>query len=101
MFAQTPNPPYTAVIFTSCLSDDIEGYDIAAAEMVRLAQEQEGYLGIESAREKIGITVSYWCDESCAKEWKQNVDHALVQRIGAERWYRQYRVRIAIVTRDY
>jgi heme-degrading monooxygenase HmoA len=101
MFAQTPKPPYTAVIFTSTLSDDIEGYSEAAHEMERLAQLQDGYLGIESARDELGITVSYWRDERCAQKWKLQLEHAAVQRIGAKRWYGGYRVRIATVERDY
>lgn len=101
MFAQTPEPPYTAVIFTSILSDDADEYQLVAVEMERLAKEQEGYLGIESARDEVGITVSYWRDEGCAKRWKQNSDHALAQQLGAKRWYQSYRVRIATVTRDY
>lgn len=58
MIANTPKPPYYAVIFTSVLGEFKEGYSEMAELMVKLAQEQEGFLGIESAREDIGITVS-------------------------------------------
>jgi len=60
MIAQTPPPPYYAVIFTSKRTDNIEGYQQTANRMVELAQQQPGYLGHESAHEGIGITVSYW-----------------------------------------
>lgn len=99
--AQTPPPPYTAVIFTSIHTDDLEGYESTAREMDALAAAQPGYLGAESARGSIGITVSYWASAADAQAWKQVADHLAAQRIGAERWYAHYLVRIATVERDY
>ena len=99
--AATPPPPYVAVIFTSVRTDDDGGYAGMAAAMERLAREQPGYLGIEAAREAVGITVSYWRDETSAQAWKQVGAHLVAQRRGREAWYRDYRVRIAHVTRDY
>ena len=102
MFAETPPPPYTAVIFTSVRTDtDDEGYAATAARMEELAAEQPGYLGIESARSGLGITVSYWASADDARAWKQVLEHRLAQRAGRERWYRGYRVRVATVERDY
>lgn len=105
MFATTPEPPYTAVIFTSqrTTSDEIE-YGRAAERMEELAARQPGYLGIESARDpqnRFGITVSYWQTEADARSWKQVADHLEVQRLGAAKWYEAYRVRIAVVGRAY
>jgi len=99
--AATPPPPYVAVIFTSVRTDDDGGYAAMAAAMERLAREQPGYLGIEAAREGVGITVSYWRDEASAQAWKEVGAHLVAQRRGREVWYRDYRVRIAHVTRDY
>jgi len=99
--AATPPPPYVAVIFTSVRTDDDGGYAAMAAAMERLASEQPGYLGIEAAREGVGITVSYWRDEASATAWKPVGAHLVAQRRGREVWYRDYRVRIAHVTRDY
>ena len=99
--AATPPPPYVAVIFTSVRTDGDDGYAAMAATMERLAREQPGYLGIEAAREGVGITVSYWRDEASAQAWKQVGAHLVAQRRGREVWYRDYRVRIALVTRDY
>lgn len=99
--AATPEPPYTAVIFTSLRTPGDRGYAAAAAAMDALARRQPGYLGVESAREEVGITVSYWVDDAAARAWKQVAEHLLVQRAGRERWYADYRVRVATVTRDY
>lgn len=99
--AGTPHPPYVAVIFTSVGSDDDRGYAAAADAMDTAVRQQPGYLGHESARAGIGITVSYWRDEAAALAWKQVGAHLGAQQLGRERWYADYRVRVAHVTRDY
>jgi heme-degrading monooxygenase HmoA len=97
----TPEPPYTAVVFTSVPSDSQEGYTATAAAMAELAIGQPGYLGAESAHDSIGITVSYWRDEDAARAWKEVAAHVVAQHRGKQSWYADYRVRVATVTRDY
>ena len=99
--AETPPPPYVAVIFTSTQTDDLEGYQASAERMEELAKSQPGYLGFESARGELGIAVSYWSTDDDARAWKQVAEHAEVQRIGRARWYASYRVRVARVEREY
>jgi heme-degrading monooxygenase HmoA len=100
----TGNPPYVAVIFTSVLGPDTEGYDETAEEMEMLAAQQPGYLGIDSARDPrsgVGITVSYWRTERDASAWKRVAEHVDAQRRGRDRWYAAYSVHVAAVTRGY
>jgi len=99
--AKTPKPPYYAVIFTSHLSKDDQGYDDMAEKMVELASKQPGFIGIESAREEVGVTVSYWTDVDSIKNWKANVEHSEAQRLGREKWYSSFKTRISKVERDY
>jgi heme-degrading monooxygenase HmoA len=99
--ADTPEPPYVAVIFTNLQSDDVDGYDETADRMQSLAREQPGYLGFETARSGVGISVSYWATDLDARAWKQVAEHAEAQRQGATRWYSSYRVRVATVDREY
>ena len=101
MLSEIPKPPYYAVIFTSIMNMDIEGYDEMAQKMEKLAQKQEGFIGIESARNKIGITVSYWKDLDAIKRWKMNIEHQEAQRLGRSKWYKSFSVRIAKVERAY
>ena len=101
LIAKTPQAPYYAVIFTSTRTEGDRGYATMAQQMVELAAEQAGFLGIESAREDVGITVSYWVDLDAIKQWKKNVDHLAAQRRGRQEWYTEYKVRIARVERDY
>jgi heme-degrading monooxygenase HmoA len=99
--AETPDPPYYAVLFSSLTTDASEGYAETAARMVELAAQQPGFLGVESARETLGITVSYWTDLDSIKAWKRNAEHLMAQKMGREKFYSNYKTRIARVERDY
>ncbi len=101
LIAKTPQPPYYAVIFCSHQTDDLEGYAETAARMLELAAEQPGYLGVESVREDLGITISYWSDLESIKRWKANAEHRVAQNMGRDKWYSSYKTRIALVERDY
>lgn len=101
MIAKTPSPPYYAVIFTSVKSPEDEGYAAMAKRMEELAKAQPGYLGFESARTDLGISVSYWKDLQSISQWKNNAEHLLAQQLGREKWYSAYHIRIAKVERDY
>lgn len=105
--ADTPEPPYVAVVFTSLRTQAEggqaqDGYAAVAAEMFRLAAEQPGYLGVETAGGgggAVGITVRYWRDEPAARAWGLVAEHLVAQRQGRDRWYADYRLRVATVTR--
>lgn len=101
MIADTPRPPYYAVIFSNMRSEIEEGYAETSLEMVRLAEAQAGYLGYESVRDGLGITVSYWSDLDSIRNWKQQTDHLVAQRMGRDKWYAAYKTRICKVERDY
>ena len=99
--ASTPEPPYYAVIFTSHRTEVENGYAEMSDKMAELASHQPGFLGLESAREGIGITVSYWSDIDSVKKWKKNFEHLEAQRSGHKAWYSAFKVRISKVERDY
>ncbi|WP_298781676.1 antibiotic biosynthesis monooxygenase [uncultured Polaribacter sp.] len=101
MIIDNLKPPYYAVIFTTIVEDNLEGYLEAAKRMEELAKLQKGYLGIESARNEIGITVSYWETLEAIIAWKNNVEHTEVRNLGREKWYQQYQLRICKVEREY
>ncbi len=93
--------PYYAVIFTSTQNENTEGYQEMAIKMETLANTQKGFLGIDNAREDVGITVSYWKNLDAIKNWKQNSDHLIAQQKGKTQWYNWYNVRICKVEREY
>lgn len=99
--ASTPEPPYYAVIFSSHRTAVDEGYGEMADRMAELASQQPGFLGMESVKEDLGLTVSYWESLESIKDWKENAEHKEAQRLGHQQWYSGFRVRIAKVEQDY
>ncbi|HNE28754.1 MAG: antibiotic biosynthesis monooxygenase [Saprospiraceae bacterium] len=99
--ASTPQPPYYAVIFTSIRTEVDQGYVETAEKMVEMAASQPGFLGVESARNELGITVSYWDSLENIRNWKLVAEHRIAQETGRSVWYSAYKTRICRVERDY
>ena len=99
--AKVNQTPCYAVIFNSVLNDKAEGYEEMADRMVELARQQPGFLGFESIRDKIGITISYWEDLESIKNWKNNSEHLIAQKMGKEEWYKSFVLRICKVEKQY
>ena len=93
--------PYYAVIFTLKKKKNIDGYAEMSEKMVELASQQDGFLGMDSARSEIGITVSYWKDLASIQQWRQNTEHLVAQKLGRKQWYKKFSVKIALVEREY
>ena len=102
-FANTPEPPYYAVIFTSQRTDGDNGYEKTALRMLELAAQQPGFIGFEGARnpDGFGISVSYWESEAAIRKWKAQLDHRAAQERGRQSWYARYLVQVAKVERRY
>ena len=98
--AATPQPPYYAVIFTSVRTEGDNGYGETAKQMLELASRQPGFLGFETARQEIGISVSYWSTLEAIMAWKENMSHRQAQS-RAKDWYASFRVRVCRVEREY
>lgn len=93
--------PYYAVIFTSISSENIDGYEEMAQQMVELARNIEGFMGMDSAKQKQGITISYWETTEAISKWKNESKHLMAQKLGKEKWYKYYNVRVAKVLKEY
>ena len=91
---------YFAVIFTAqrTMSDE-DMYSLTSERMVELAQQQPGFLGVESVRggDGIGITVSYWRDRASIRDWRINLEHLAAQQMGRQEFYSWYHIRVAEV----
>jgi heme-degrading monooxygenase HmoA len=101
MSKNSPSTPYYAVIFTSVRTTVDDGYGAMSDRMMELAVNQPGFLGVESAREEVGITVSYWESLDAIKNWKANAEHVLAQKTGREKWYHSFTTRICRVEKEY
>ncbi len=102
-----PERHQTAVIFSSQRvrheHADTDGYTEMSEHMEELARRQPGFVSIDSARDRdgFGITVSYWDSDEAARAWKEVAAHLEAQRLGRDRWYDSYQIRIADVGRSY
>ncbi len=98
-----PEPPYYTVVFTSTRTPGDNGYSERAEHMFQLAQEQPGFLGVDSARgsDGLGITVSYWRDEESIAAWRTHAEHAQTRADGRRHWYESFAVHVAKVERAY
>ena len=100
--ANTPDPPYYAVIFSSRRTEVDDGYGDTSERMIELAAQQPGFLGVESARgeDGLGITVSYWESEEAIANWRRDAEHRVAQARGLEKWYSEFVTRVAKVERS-
>ncbi len=106
--ADTPRPPYYAVIFTSLRTEGDKGYAETVQRIYALARQQPGFLGYEAARnasdsssaKAFGISVSYWASLEAITAWRNHPDHRAVQA-RADDWYTDSRIRISKVERSY
>jgi heme-degrading monooxygenase HmoA len=78
--------------------------DIAASLRPEL-DEINGFISIErfeslSEPGKM-LSLSFWRDEAAVEEWRRREDHRQAQEIGRASVFRDYRLRIGAVVRDY
>ncbi|MDT0606489.1 antibiotic biosynthesis monooxygenase family protein [Croceitalea rosinachiae] len=92
---------YYAVIFTNTRTVGDNGYAEMAAAMETLARKQKGFIDFETARDQLGISVSYWDSLEAIANWKANLDHQVAQNKGMSDWYSWYKVRVCRVEREY
>lgn len=94
------NPPYYAVIFTSIRTNEDSGYAEIASQVLEEAKKQDGFLGFESARNEIGISVSYWSSLEAIEKWKANSLHKIAMQKTKD-FYSYFRVRVCLVEKEY
>ncbi len=102
--AQTPKPPYYAMVFTSHRTDDDDnGYTAMSDHMFALAAQQPGYLGVEAVHgaDGFGMTAWYWESLDSIRNWRAQAEHKIAQQQGQATWYEQYKLRICLVEAEY
>ena len=95
-----------AIIFESWPHpDQRDRYLEAAARLKPLLADQDGFISVERFESltepgKI-LSVSFWRDEEAVAKWRQVEQHRLIQQAGRKAIFRDYRLRVAQVLRDY
>lgn len=91
-----------AVIFTATAGDQDDAYSVAVNKMRQLAFEKYGCLDFVAVTEgDKEIAISYWPDEEHISQWKRDPEHLLAQSIGQTNWYRDYKVEVVEIKRQY
>ena len=93
-----------AVIFEVWPADRQAYLDIAA-DLRPTLEKIDGFLSVErfeSLTEKGKIlSISFWRDEKAVKAWRTQPEHRMAQKAGRDHVFRDYRLRVAAVLRDY
>lgn len=95
-----------AVIFEVWPKDEgrQEYLDIAAALKPRL-ERIDGFISIERFQSLTDpskvLSLSFWRDDAAIAEWRRVETHRMAQAKGRNELFRDYRLRIASVIRDY
>ncbi len=92
-----------AVIFISIKTDKLVGYAELAEKMLKLAKKQKGFISFNSYTKESGenISISYWQSLADIKNWKENVEHKIAQKIAKEKWYKYYKIQVCKIEREY
>ncbi len=81
-----------------------EYLDTAAALRPEL-EKIDGFISIERfaslTQEGKILSLSFWRDEQAVLDWRQHPQHREAQEAGRNRLFKNYRIRIAEVARDY
>ena len=95
-----------AVIFeVTPASGKKDEYLNIAAELKPVLEKKEGFISVERFQSindpgKM-LSLSFWKDEESIKQWRNTEMHRLAQSKGRESVFKDYRLRIADVNRDY
>jgi heme-degrading monooxygenase HmoA len=95
-----------AVIFEVTLDDDRAPryFDLAAALKPELEQV-DGFISVERFQSLVNegkyVSLSFWRDRAAIEAWFRSPNHEAAQREGRAGLFRDYRIRVAEVFRDY
>lgn len=82
-----------------------DAYLDLAGEMRSLLEDADGFLSIERFESLTQpgklLSLSFWRDEEAIAEWRKLEQHRRAQKTGRTSHFRDYRLRIASVLRDY
>jgi heme-degrading monooxygenase HmoA len=82
-----------------------EDYFAIAATLKSELERIDGFISVERfvslADETKILSLSFWRDEESVQRWRTHLEHRAAQRSGRSGVFRDYRLRVASVMRDY
>jgi len=96
---------YAVIFEVEPESDRLQDYLDLAARLRPELEKIDGFVSIERFRSlshdgKI-LSLSFWRDEEAIARWRHQEQHQAAQRAGRDQIFRDYRIRVAAVVRDY
>lgn len=95
-----------AVIFE--VEPALDGYDAYlehAARLKPMLEKMDGFISVERFRSLTDpgklVSLSFWRDEASVRAWREHPEHRATQAAGRAGIFRDYRLRVAAVVRDY
>jgi heme-degrading monooxygenase HmoA len=90
------------VIFRATIAALDADYAAMAATMRERALGRYGCKAfVASCEDGQEIALSYWENKDDIRAWRADAEHLVAQRLGRERWYRDYSVEVARIERRY
>ncbi|SEK69588.1 Heme-degrading monooxygenase HmoA [Roseateles sp. YR242] len=95
-----------AVIFEVVPADgEREHYLGIAADLRPLLETMDGFISVERFQSLTDpskvLSLSFWRDEAAVQAWRQLEEHRAAQAAGRSGVFKDYRLRVATVMRDY
>jgi heme-degrading monooxygenase HmoA len=82
-----------------------EDYFDFAASLKSELEHIDGFISVERFTSLVDegkiLSLSFWRDEEAVERWRTQMDHRAAQRAGRGGIFRDYRLRVASVLRDY
>ena len=76
-----------------------------AAELRSELVQMEGFLSVERFESLYEqgklLSLQFWRDDESIARWRKHLDHRHAQALGRSGWFKDYRLRVAEVVRDY
>ena len=108
MLMRTPEPPYVLVVSTSIHhGHDMDKYNQLLEKTFAHADEVEGYLGMEAAKETLAsgkvytVAAIYFTDMDAFTQWRNHPKHTQVKTGAKDRWFAEHNIRICEVKEHY
>ncbi len=85
--------------------ENVQEYFDLAVELLPELEKIEGFISVERFsslyNEGKYLSVSFWRDENALNQWREHLGHREAQEKGLKGIFRNYRIRVAEVIRDY
>jgi heme-degrading monooxygenase HmoA len=96
---------YAVIFEVEPAPERVQEYLDIAARLRPELEKIDGFISIERFKSlneegKI-LSLSFWRDEAAIARWREHAQHHAAQITGRQRVFRDYRIRVAAVVRDY